>query len=263
MGILKIVIHALLVDDEKALLEIASRFLHSLDQDLIITCVDSAEKALIEISEEDFDIVVSDYMMPIMNGLELLADLRNSGNDIPFIVFTGKSREEVAIEALNLGATFYIRKGGDPKSQYAELIHNIKTAVGHARARRELKECAEQYRLILDSITDPLNVVDEDMKVVLVNPSHIERARKLGVEKDPVGKDLFEAFPFLSDRVRDEIKQVFSTRGTVVTYESVTYEGKELFTETRKIPIFKKGEVIQVLTVVHEFTEYPIKENRF
>ena len=44
-----------------------------------------------------------------------------------------------------------------------------------------------------------------------------------------------------------------------MTYESVTLEGKELFTETRKIPIFKKGKVIQVLTVIHEFTEYPIK----
>lgn len=253
-------IHALLVDDEKALLDIASEFLQSLDQEIVITNVDSAEKALIEISERDYDIIVSDYMMPFMDGIELLEKLRNAGNDIPFIIFTGKSREEVAIRALNLGATFYLRKGGDPKSQYTELIHNMRIAVNHARTQRELKECAEQYRLILDSITDSLNVVDEDLKVVLVNPAHIERARRFGIHTNPVGKNLFEAFPFLSDRVRSEIKQVFDTRGTVVTYESVTFDGKEIYTETRKIPIFKKGEIVQVLTVIHEFSEFPIKK---
>jgi CheY-like chemotaxis protein len=254
------VIHALLVDDEKALLDITNEYLDKLNQEIIITSVDSAEKALIEIAGNDFDIIVSDYLMPSMDGLELLTKLRNSGNDIPFIIFTGKSREEVAIKALNLGATFYLRKGGDPKSQFAELVNDIKTAVAHARAQRELKECAEQYRLILDSITDPLFVVDDDLKVVLVNPAHIVRARKLGIDINPIEKDLLEAFPFMPARVIDEIKQVFNTKGTVVTYESVTFEEKELFTETRKIPIFKKGEVIQVLTVVHEFTEYPIKK---
>jgi PAS domain S-box-containing protein len=253
-------IYALLVDDDKALLEIATEFLHSLDEEIVITSVNSAEKALAELTKKKFDIIISDYMMPLMDGLELLSKLRNSGNDIPFIIFTGKSREEVAIKALNLGATFYLRKGGDPKSQYTELIHDIKTAVEYARAQRDLIECAEQYRLILDSITDSLNVVDEDMKIILVNPAHIERARKFGADTNPVGKNLFEAFPFLHDRVRSEIKQVFDTRGTVVTYESVTLDGKEIYTETRKIPIFKKGEVVQVLTVIHEFSEFPIKK---
>jgi PAS domain S-box-containing protein len=260
MEILEIVIHALLVDDDKALLEIASKFLQDLDQEIIITSVDSVDKAFTKMEESNFDIIVSDYLMPKTNGLEFLSEIRDSDNNIPFIIFTGKSREEVAIKALNLGATFYLRKGGDPKSQYAELVNDIKEAVSHARAERDLRECAEQYRLILDSITDSINVVDEDLKVVLVNPAHVARARKLGVDTDPIGKDLFKAFPYLSEIVRDEIKQVFRTRGTVVTYESVTHDGKELFTETRKIPIFKKGKVIQVLTVIHEFSEYPIKE---
>ena len=47
--------------------------------------------------------IVSDYQMPTRSGLDLLKELRNRGNDIPFILFTGKGREEVAIEALNLG----------------------------------------------------------------------------------------------------------------------------------------------------------------
>ena len=41
--------------------------------------------------------------------------------DIPFILFTGKGREEVVIEAMNLGVTFYLQKGSDPVSRFSEL----------------------------------------------------------------------------------------------------------------------------------------------
>jgi PAS domain S-box-containing protein len=198
-------------------------------------------------------------MMPVMDGLKLLAMLRQAGDDIPFIIFTGRSREEVVIDALNLGATYYLKKGGQPRTQFTELAHLIQTAVSHSRTQRELKESAEQYQLILDSMTDSIYVVDENLQVVLVNPAHIARAKKFGVDINPVGKNLLEVFPFISEKVRDEIIQVFNTRGTVITYESVTHDGKELYTETRKIPIFKEGKVIQVLTIIHEFSEYPIK----
>jgi PAS domain S-box-containing protein len=248
------------VDDEESLLNVSKEYLHLVNKEIKITAVKSAQEALTKLDQEEFDIIVSDYMMPEMDGLRLLATLRQSDNDIPFIVYTGRSREEIVIEALNLGANFFMKKEGQPRSQFTELAHLIQTAVDHARAHRELRESVEQYRLVLDSMTDPLNVVDEDFKVILVNPAHIQRAKKLGVDTNPIGKDILEAFPFLSERIRDEIKQVFSTRGTVVTYESVNLDGKELFTETRKIPIFRKGEVIQVLTIVHEFSEFPIKE---
>ena len=59
--------------------------------------------------------------MPDMNGIEFLKKVRASGNTIPFVLFTGRGREEVVIEALNEGANFYLQKGGEPKSQFAEL----------------------------------------------------------------------------------------------------------------------------------------------
>lgn len=50
-----------------------------------------------------FDVVVSDYKMPGMNGLEFLEVLRRERYDLPFILFTGKGEEKVAMEALNKG----------------------------------------------------------------------------------------------------------------------------------------------------------------
>ncbi len=59
--------------------------------------------------------------MPGMDGIQLLKALRDSGDRTPFILFTGRGREEVAIEALNHGADFYLQKGGNVEVQFAEL----------------------------------------------------------------------------------------------------------------------------------------------
>jgi DNA-binding NarL/FixJ family response regulator len=48
--------------------------------------------------------------------------------DLPSILFTGKGREAVVIEALNNGADVYLQKGGDIKAQFAELTHKITKA---------------------------------------------------------------------------------------------------------------------------------------
>ncbi|MBN1329391.1 MAG: PAS domain S-box protein [Candidatus Heimdallarchaeota archaeon] len=118
-------IKILLVDDEDTLLEVSKIYLEKMDEKFHITTVNSAEKALKIINEENYDVIISDYQMPEMNGLELLSEIRENGNDIPFIIFTGKGREEVAIQALNLGADFYLQKGGEAISQFHELINLI------------------------------------------------------------------------------------------------------------------------------------------
>jgi len=59
--------------------------------------------------------------MPETNGIDFLKLIRSRDDPIPFILFTGRGREEVVIEALNSGADFYLQKGGDPSSQFKEL----------------------------------------------------------------------------------------------------------------------------------------------
>lgn len=111
----------LLVDDEKDFLEQAKLFLKKENKQLKITTATSAEKALEILQKDKHDIVVSDYKMPEMDGLEFLETLRERDENIPFIVLTGKGREEVAMDALNLGADRYLQKGEDPESLYRIL----------------------------------------------------------------------------------------------------------------------------------------------
>lgn len=130
-------ISVLLVDDEPALLDITQIFLEK-EGKMSVTLSESAKDALALLGERSFDIIISDYEMPRMNGIEFLKAVKSQGLEIPFIIFTGRGREHVAIEALNLGASFYLQKGGDPKSQFAELRNMIMQAVQRKKAEAEV-----------------------------------------------------------------------------------------------------------------------------
>ena len=69
-------------------------------------------------------------------GWSFSKQLKGQNCEIPFILFTGKGREEVAIKALNLGAQGYYNKQGSPETVYGELSHGISERNEHAAERR-------------------------------------------------------------------------------------------------------------------------------
>ncbi|MFA7695105.1 MAG: PAS domain S-box protein [Methanoregula sp.] len=162
----------LYVDDEPALLDISKIFLES-DGTLAVDTFPSAREALDHLKSVRYDAIVSDYQMPEMDGIAFLKTLRSEGNATPFIIFTGKGREEVVIEALNSGADSYIQKGGEPKSQFAELAHKIHHAVERKRADRALKNSEEDYRHLIEHANEAIYVVQDGL-LRMVNPRTIE-----------------------------------------------------------------------------------------
>ncbi len=165
-------IRILHVDDDSSSLEATKLMLLDLNSEFIIDqacCVDDAFKKL---SVEHYDVVVSDYEMPQKDGLQFLIEIRGQNNGIPFILFTGKGREEVAIKALNLGADGYYNKQGNPEIVYGELAHGIKTVVEHVRVEKELKRSEERFRTIFEGASDGILAVDPDSKqIIFANPA--------------------------------------------------------------------------------------------
>jgi len=132
-------IRVLAVDDELELGNLSKEFLE-MQGDIEVHTVNSVAEARAAVSAFRYDAIVSDYQMPVEDGLQFLKSLRASGNQIPFILFTGKGREEVVIEALNNGADSYLQKGGMPAPMYVELQHRIRTAVRKRQADLEVEE---------------------------------------------------------------------------------------------------------------------------
>jgi PAS domain S-box-containing protein len=159
----------LYVDDEKALLEIAKVFLEA-DGQMSVDTRASAITALPLIESAAYDAVISDYQMPGMDGIVFLKNVRAKGNTIPFILFTGKGREEVIIQALNEGADFYLQKGGDPVSQFAELSNKIRYAVNRKRAEQTLQEKTAELDRFFNSSLDLICIADTQGTFRRLNP---------------------------------------------------------------------------------------------
>jgi len=158
-------INILLVDDEPSLLTQAKIFLEREKEEINIITALSAEKAL-DLFDDDIDVIVSDYQMPVMNGLEFLEEVRKKREiDIPFIMFTGKGREEVAMKALNLGADRYIQKGGDPKSQFNVLAQAISQEFLHYQVEKKF----ELTKNSVDKANTGIFWIDPDGKFVYTN----------------------------------------------------------------------------------------------
>jgi DNA-binding response OmpR family regulator len=132
--------------------------------------------ALIRPEQKKYDAIISDYQMPEMDGIKFLKVLRNRGDQIPFIIFTGRGREEIIIEALNSGADFYLQKGGNPKAQFAELKNIVGKAVRQKSADNALRESEAKYRSILDNIQDVFYRSDRDGNLILLSPSRCKVA---------------------------------------------------------------------------------------
>ena len=161
-------IHVLYVDDETGLLKAAKPILEMKGAFQVETA-SSVEEAKKRMKEKTFDVIISDYIMPGKDGLEFLRELRESGNNIPFILFTGKGREIVAIKALNLGADQYVNKIGKPEAVYSELAHGIRTVVKGKKAEEALRDSEKEKSAVLDSMSDLVLHQDLNHRILWTN----------------------------------------------------------------------------------------------
>lgn len=158
-------ITVLYVDDEELLLDLGKTFLGKTGE-FTIEVSTSAPDAMEKLGSGRYDAIVSDYQMPEMNGIDFLRQVRRQFDRIPFILFTGKSREEVAIEALNNGADFYLQKGGSPTAQFAELEHKIRIAVERARGGNELRAAYEQIAAAEEELRSQYDELRQNQQVI-------------------------------------------------------------------------------------------------
>ena len=164
-------ISVLYVDDDPPLCEICKIFLER-SGDFDIDTNISAKAALNTLKERSFDCIVSDYQMPEMDGIRFLQALRSRKDMTPFIIFTGKGREEVAMQALNSGADFYLQKGGGRDVQFVELAHMITQSVRRKKGEEALRLSEQRYRAVVEGQTEFISRFLPDGTHVFVNEAY-------------------------------------------------------------------------------------------
>jgi PAS domain S-box-containing protein len=164
------VISVLLVDDEEAFLNIAEIFLMK-DGDIRVLKAKSVKAAFEMLKQEHVDVILSDYEMPESNGIEFLMEIRKSGNDIPFIMLTGKGWVQVASKAMNFGVDHYMRKGDNPKELFENIRQKIRAIVQERSRRRVFEEQYRQYRNFFETIPLASFLLNHADSVTDANPA--------------------------------------------------------------------------------------------
>ena len=169
----------LLAEDEKplarALVKIFEKNNYSVD------AVHNGEDALTYLRTENYDAAVLDVMMPIMDGITVLKQLRSDGNNIPVLILTAKSEVDDRVAGLDSGANYYLTKPFDMK----ELLAALRAIT---RSRSEVEAKLVFGNITLDRSTFELaspngsfrlaNKEYQMMEFFMSNPRHIISAER-------------------------------------------------------------------------------------
>ncbi len=134
----------LCVDDDSIARVIYMQGLGEVFCDDQICIASSGRDAIVQATENPFDVIISDLMMPEMSGMELLKIVKEKMPDTEVIMVTGKASVDTAVEAMQQGARDYIEKPIDIPLLCAK-VENIKRYFNSLRDAEELRTAKEQY----------------------------------------------------------------------------------------------------------------------
>ncbi|WP_396611725.1 PAS domain-containing protein [Haloferax sp. S1W] len=162
------------VDDDDAFAELAATLLErdsAADPPLEVRT--ETDPTAVDQHLDDVDCIVSDYDMPVIDGLELLAEVRKRKPDLPFILFTGRGSEEIASKAISAGVTDYLRKSGR-SDRFGVLANRIRNVVAKRRAERSAQQSTRLLRDVIDHLPQCVFVKNIDGRYLLINETGAE-----------------------------------------------------------------------------------------
>jgi DNA-binding NtrC family response regulator len=134
-------LRVLSLEDDPKDTELIQELLGTEDIICEITRVETQKEFLASLEQGGIDVILADYTLPSFDGLSALKLAMSSRPDVPFIFVSGTLGEEVAIEALNIGATDYVLK-----TRLSRLAPSVQRALREAKEKAERKRAEEALR---------------------------------------------------------------------------------------------------------------------
>jgi len=182
----------LCIDDEPFFLDSFKQILER-EQGFSVQTCSTGSDAIEFLNSYYFDVIISDYAIPDIDGITLLKEVRSRGFPGLFIIITGKHRAHIAIDALNNGANYYFQKGGEAVQDIPQLVKYIRNSVGKERAGSPPQEYDTKYRSIIENHPDLLCRFEPDGKITFVNDAYWHF---MGIPKDTcIGSNFLSAIP--------------------------------------------------------------------
>ncbi len=201
-----------------------------------------------------WDVVISDYVMPKFSGTEALNVLKTSGLDLPFIIVSGNIGEDMAVDAMRAGAHDYILKGN-----LTRLVAAVERELRDAQIRRERKR-AEEERIRLaaavESAIDAVVITDPRGTIQYVNPAFekvtgYSRAEVAGREINILDRDPSADLFWLGMPAAMRLKGGWTGRITQKKKDGSLYEEECTYAPIRNAG----GEVVSYVFIKRDITE--------
>lgn len=152
--------------------------LQIISNDLDFALAASADDAMQQLEEREFDCILSDFQLPGMDGMTFLKKLRESGKTIPFIFVTGQGSEQVAAEALRSGANDYFSKDM-AIAHYERIVNSIKNVIEtskiyqqHLLSQEALRKSEAKLQLLFEKVPCVLYhcTAEKEWPMIVVSP---------------------------------------------------------------------------------------------
>jgi len=173
----------LIVDDEPFNLDLLEQELSDLSY--AVVRAETGAAALTQIDKVAPDLVLLDYLMPGMNGIEVLQTIRKTQNDLPIVMITAYGTIDLAVEAIKAGADDFITKPFDPEHLALVVRKNLERAKLRSDVRFYAEELGGRHRLVSGNSESMRQVLSEARKAAAA------RATVLLLGESGTGKELF------------------------------------------------------------------------
>jgi len=216
-----------------------------------LTRVETAQDFLTALRKKDVDLVLADYTLPAFDGVSALMLAQRHAPDVPFIFVSGTLGEDVAIEALKLGATDYVLK-----TRLGRLGPSVRHALGEAhekskrkRAEEALRDSEEKWKAAFEWNPTMYFMVDRTGTTLSVNAFG---ADQIGYKpSELIGQPVLNIFYELDrDQVRKDIDNCFQNLGSTMRWEArkVRKDGTVIWVrETANALLLKNRPVLLVV----------------
>lgn len=158
--------HILVVDDEKSIRETLQDILE--DEDFQVTTAANAELAKAALLASSFDLILLDIWMPDVDGITLLREIRQQGNQCPVLMISGHGTVETAVEAIQFGAYDYLEK---PLTT-AKLLVTINRALESSEQEKKIQQLKDQFEPVASPVGNSDAMVQLRDKVQKIGHTH-------------------------------------------------------------------------------------------
>jgi PAS domain S-box-containing protein len=224
-------LRVLLVEDSEDDAILLKRELDKSGFKLVLQRVETEDGIRKALMKSEFEVVISDYVLPKFSGLDALRITREVLPDVPFILVSGKIGEEVAAEAIKQGANDYIMKGNLVRLNLA-----VKRELEEAENRKEAKSAREELTRSYEELKESALRLEEANRSIREEAAERKKAQLEAIEAREYLKYVIDSAPELVISF-DKGMKVTTWNKTAVSLTGYT-EKEVLNRGLEKLPVF-------------------------